>query len=265
MVWRYEVQCLVNNPELAHQHSAVLQVVRSSLRGSARLMIVPLGDQAVISQVLEKLDALYAYASSREELMTEFFNSIQLSEESVTSFACRLETLLQTIINKGHLPFVAKNDLLRHKFWTGLHSDVLKLQTRHKYDYITNYNVLLREIRQVEKEITKPAIKSTSSAKKTLHNPISVEQLTQRLDKMESRFNEFEKTIETKFDSIMSKLDSKNGNYRHNRPRNTHSQSQQHQQQQKHQQHQQQQKQHQHQQQQNYHQHQQQSKDQPPL
>ena len=88
------------------------------------------------------------------------------------------------------------------------------------------------EIRQVENKITKPTIKSTSSTKKTLHNPVSVEQLSQSLNKMESRFNQFEKSIETKFDSILSKLGNQNGNYRHDRPRNTHSQPQSHQHQQ---------------------------------
>ena len=80
------------------------------------MMIVPLGEQATIEHVQTKLDALYSNAASKEELMTEFFNSVQRPDENVTSFACRLETLLQTIINKGNLPYLARNDLLRHKF-----------------------------------------------------------------------------------------------------------------------------------------------------
>ena len=69
------------------------------------------------------------------------------------------------------------------KFWTGLFSDVLKLQTRHKYDFITDYNVL-REI-----EISKPV--SSTRKKKIGHNPVSADEFTSlsaRIDLLESWF-----------------------------------------------------------------------------
>ena len=144
VVWRYEVQCLLLNPDLSP--SQILQVMRSSLRGTARIMVIPLGQSATTDDILTKLDIMFSDASTKEDLMTEFFNSHQFSSESVTAYACRLETLLQSIITKGQLPGVARNDILRHKLWTGLHSDVLKLQTRHCYDTLQDYNLLLREL-----------------------------------------------------------------------------------------------------------------------
>ena len=53
MVWQYEVQCLFSLPDLSPLH--VLHFIRSSLRGSARLMIVPLGNKASIDDVLASL------------------------------------------------------------------------------------------------------------------------------------------------------------------------------------------------------------------
>ena len=198
LVWRYEVQCLFNLPGLSS--SQVLQIVRGSLRGSGRMMIVPLGEQARIEDVLTKLDALYSNAASKEELMTEFFNSVQRPEENVTAFACRLETLLQTIINKGNLPYLARNDLLRHKFWTGLHSEALKMQTRHKYDTISDYNILLRDIRQVDQELAhRSQSHHTTTAVK--HYPVAVtndvqQQISSLTSQMESLQTKMEKKEE---------------------------------------------------------------------
>lgn len=85
------------------------------------------------------LDCMFSDASTKEDLITECFNSSHAADETVTSYACHLDTLLQAIINKGQLPSVARNDILRHKFWTGLSSDMLRLQTRHKPQTATNY------------------------------------------------------------------------------------------------------------------------------
>lgn len=222
MVWRYEVECLAANPDLSPNH--IFQATKSSLRGSARLLTIPLGTDATTSDILEKLDAMYSNASSKEELMTEFFNSAQQPNETVIAYACRLETLLQTVVDRGHLPGIAKNDLLRHKFWTGLSSDSLKLQTRHKYDYISDYNTLLREIRQVEKEIsTSSQPSNTQSAnKKVQHHPVAadsdiqqqVTSLTKKMESMESKMDTWEKKIDSKidskFDMILQKLDNNN-------------------------------------------------------
>ena len=217
LVWRYEVQCLFSLPGLTS--SQVLQIIRGSLRGSARMMIVPLGEQARIEDVLTKLDALYSNAASKEELMTEFFNSVQRPDENVTAFACRLETLLQTIINKGNLPYLARNDLLRHKFWTGLHSDALKMQTRHKYDTVSDYNILLRDIRQVDQELAhrSPSHHTTTAVK---HHPVAANDVQQQISSMQSQMESlqtrmgtleanFETKLNNKFDLMMKMLDEK--------------------------------------------------------
>ena len=42
--------------------------------------------------------------------------------------------------------------MLRSKFWTGLKNTQLRNATRHKYDSLTDFQTLLREIRQIEVE-----------------------------------------------------------------------------------------------------------------
>lgn len=54
--------------ELTDAHR--LQAIRSSLRGSARLTTVPLGQ---LADVLSKLDTILSDASSKEDLISECF------------------------------------------------------------------------------------------------------------------------------------------------------------------------------------------------
>lgn len=142
MVWRNEVKCLSSSGDWTS--SQQLQALRSSLHGTARLMIVSLGQSVSLSGILTKLDAMFSDASSKEELLSDFFNAVQRPDETVTLFACRLETLLQTIIDKGELPLGARDDLLKHRFWAGLSSLSLKAQTRHvaSLPFITMVEVL---------------------------------------------------------------------------------------------------------------------------
>lgn len=219
--WRFDVSCLDGDEEISP--SLVVQAIRRSLRGTARKMLIPLGTNATIRDILSKLDALFGDISTHGMLMQEFFNSKQKQGESVTNFGCRLESLLQTAINNGSMNRASKNDLLRHKFWTSLHSDKLKSQTRHKYDSITSFNELLREIRTVEKELDISSETSNSSGqqgaqkKKGQSQAVSCEveqqhatsitdlgkEVDQKLKALEDKLSS---QIENKFDQILSKL-----------------------------------------------------------
>ena len=103
-------------------------------------MLIPLGDRATTSEILDKLDAFFSDISANGMIMQEFFNSFLLPDENVTSFGCRIESPLQTTIDNNHLCKEAKNYLLRHKFWTSLSSEKLNSQNRHKNDTIQNYD-----------------------------------------------------------------------------------------------------------------------------
>ncbi len=133
--------------------NCVLQAIRKSLRGTARQILIPLGESASSSGILAKLDGLFGNVSSNESIMQTFYTASQRDGESVTAYGCRLESLLQTAINNGHVSVSAKDDMLRSKFWSGLRSDALKSHTRHKYDSIKTFDVLLREIRAIDFEL----------------------------------------------------------------------------------------------------------------
>ncbi|XP_021339699.1 uncharacterized protein LOC110440909 [Mizuhopecten yessoensis] len=150
----------------------------------------------------------------------EISNSTLKPNESATAFGCRLESLLQPALENGSLHKSSKNDLMRHKFWTSLSSDKLKSQTRHKYDTLTGYSELLREIRVVEKELSLTFSTGTatgaSQTKKGHQHVVNAEseQQVAAVGDIEKKFDQKLKSleeklssqIEGKFDKILDKL-----------------------------------------------------------
>lgn len=159
-VWSFEVKCLQNSSYLTDP-SILLQAIRNSLRGTARSMLVSLGEKATVADILGKLDGFYGNVSSSETLIQSFYSDFQKENESVVSFGSRIEHTLSRAVASGHIDLIAKDAMLRSKFWTGLKSQSLKNSTRHLYDTIKDFQTLLREIRKVDQEES-----SVSSSKK---------------------------------------------------------------------------------------------------
>lgn len=95
--------------------------------------------------------------------MQSFYNDSQKEGESIVMYASRLEDTLSKAITLGHIETVARDGMLRSKFWTGLFSQQLKQSSRHLFDSIKNFESLLREIRKIQEEIT--AQRSTGATK----------------------------------------------------------------------------------------------------
>lgn len=70
IVWRSEVRYLMTMTELTDAHR--FQALRSSLRGSTRLTTLLHGLLAALIDVLSKSDTVFSYASSKEDLISEF-------------------------------------------------------------------------------------------------------------------------------------------------------------------------------------------------
>lgn len=149
-VWSFEVKCLQNSHTLPDH--VLLQAIRNSLKGSARTILVPLGESATVADILNKLDGFYGNVSSAETLMQNFYSDFQKDKESIVEYGSRLEQTLARAIRYGHIDLSAKDAMLRTKFWTGLNSQQLKNSTRHLFDSIKDFQLLLREIRKVEQE-----------------------------------------------------------------------------------------------------------------
>ena len=190
-VWRFETRCMIS--ENLPEHVS-LQVVRKSLRGTARWALISLGEAANLEEVLDKLDMLFGNVATNESVMQSFYNENQKPTENVTTYGCRIESLLQVAVENGHVNQIDRNDMLRSKFWNGLRDEKLKILTRNKYDTILDFNRLLREVRSVELELT---------ASNHISTPAKVSQ--QQCPKKEKDTNE---DLCNKMDALMSRLSS---------------------------------------------------------
>ncbi|XP_062610021.1 uncharacterized protein LOC134271821 [Saccostrea cucullata] len=160
-VWSYEVRCLKGQwPD-----HVLLQPVRSSLKGTAREILIPLGEYATVENILAKLDDFYGNVCTPENIMQKFYSDHQQEGESIVSYGSRLEQCSSKAVKVGHIDVNAKDPMLRSKFWSGLRSTQLRNATRHKYETVKEFHSLLREIRQIEQEET--SLKSVNSVPKS--------------------------------------------------------------------------------------------------
>ena len=62
--WRFEIKCLSTDPDITP--NVLSQAIRRSLRGTARKMLIPLGENATVEDtcILSKLDALFGNIST---------------------------------------------------------------------------------------------------------------------------------------------------------------------------------------------------------
>ena len=114
----------------------LLQSIRNSLKGSARSLLVFLGENVKVADILNKLDGFYGNGSSGETLIQSFYNDYKKDDESIVSYVSRLEQTISRAIRCWHMELSAKDAMLRSKFWTGLKSQQLRNSTRHLYDSV---------------------------------------------------------------------------------------------------------------------------------
>ena len=118
----------------------ILHSIRTSLRGAARDLLIPLGEDASVDELLDKLDGFYGNVSTTETIIQSFYNDFQKENESVATFGSRLEQTLSRTIRYGHMELSAKDSMLRSKGHLCLRrEDSLKNKYNTKYYKIYFY------------------------------------------------------------------------------------------------------------------------------
>ena len=197
-VWSYEVRCLKNQ----YPEYMILQSVRSSLKGIAREMLIPLGESASVDDILNKLEDFYGNVCTAENIMQSFYSDHQKEGESIVSYGSRLEQTVSKAVRLGHVDFVAKDAMLRSKFWSGLRNQLLRNASRQKYETVKDFQSLMREIRQIEQEeknldsVNKPVQSSSASVDSfnASHTYIQKQlaELFSQMKKLDSRMSKLE-------------------------------------------------------------------------
>ncbi|XP_069113071.1 uncharacterized protein [Argopecten irradians] len=151
--WIYEVEMLQR--EAVYKEQAIFQAVRRSLRGEAAKTARRLGSAVTLQQVLDKISGNYGDIAASEDLLATFYSAKQTDTETVTSWASRLEDILDKARTRCSLTQPQIADMLRTKFWRGLKKS-LRDVTGHKFDSIMDYDKLRIAVRQIEQADSSP-------------------------------------------------------------------------------------------------------------
>ncbi|XP_055954761.1 uncharacterized protein LOC130010771 [Patella vulgata] len=148
-VWKFEVEELVQS---SYNKEQIRQAIFKSLRGEAGKIVMRLGHRVELDRLLKKLNSVFGRVEETQDLLAEFYSTVQTPKESVAEWGCRLEDILQKAVDRGDVSQDAINDMLRTRFWSGLTASI-KQQTAHKYDRIKDYEELMVEVRKIESEV----------------------------------------------------------------------------------------------------------------
>lgn len=108
---------------------------------------------ATPSDILSKLDGIYGIVSSRQNLLQQFYLETQHEDESVADYSIRIENLLRRATVSAQLHESVRHEMLCSKLWNGLRDPLLKNSSRYKFDVTKDFNILRREIREIEQDL----------------------------------------------------------------------------------------------------------------
>ena len=207
--WRYEVMTLLQ--EGTHKLNDVTTAAKKSLRGDASKVVRRLGIHADMHMIRKKLDGIYGTVEDTEDLLGKFYSTQQQSDESVASWGCRLEDLLDRALHDHPLPTQSMNDMLRTKFWNGLLPH-LREPMRNKAEVIVNFDDLLIAARKIENEhpniITAKQNKDSEKSKRPQVKMVSAEMNTPPTSDMET-LKGLVCSLTTKVDELQQNFNSK--------------------------------------------------------
>ena len=146
--WRSEVHSVWQSG--IYQDVMLMTNVRHSLRGRAADVLLAMGSEVSVQQLLEKLDVRFGDVRPSDMTLEQFFTARQLPTESVSAWGCRLEDLLSRVTDSRSA--VAARAMLSSRYWSGLYSDKIRNALRHHFDEGSDFEALLRQARILEQE-----------------------------------------------------------------------------------------------------------------
>ena len=149
-LWRHEVNCLME--EGLYSNNAIRLAVRRSLQKEAALLSKRLGSKATLTDILGELEKNFGVVQNEENALDEFRKAKQGLGESVTSWALRLEELIDQVGRQGIVAKPERDKLVRLQFWSGLLSQ-LKEGSQHIFDSTDTWTDLKTRMRTVEGRI----------------------------------------------------------------------------------------------------------------
>ena len=113
---------LIRHQAISVHLTLLLQLIRNFLDENARSVLILLGKQTTVVQVLDKIEGFYGRFSRSETLLQKIILlDIEKSESFVQCLVgSRIEAVLTQTVKYFHIDNVVKDGMLRSKFWTEL-------------------------------------------------------------------------------------------------------------------------------------------------
>ena len=148
--WSYELQTL----RKTYSDSALREGIQHSLRGVAADTVRNMGPDVPLDTILKKFTIVYGNVKSFDLLMRDFYHADQGEEESIPSFATRMEGLLSHNRDRYPEKFTHPEEQRLLKDWL-FHGCKKSIRDSVKYcfaDPHMDYMQFLEECRKVEDE-----------------------------------------------------------------------------------------------------------------
>ena len=133
-----------------YKKSNVLHAIKRSLRGEAGRIILRLGYEASLTEILDRLDNAYSGYGNKETLLAKFYSAKQ-DDEDIQTWSYKLEDILNRAVDKNIIDRTETPEMLRSMFWTGMKQE-LKDRYGYKFELIKDYEQLRREVVEMEQE-----------------------------------------------------------------------------------------------------------------
>ena len=109
--WKREVE--VMRDSRIYNDDMLKQAVRNSLTGNIRKVLLTMKADVTLEEIIDKLESIYGNVRTGESVIEEFYSSNQTKEESVSAWGLRLESLVQSAIEKGHIKEDQRETMLK--------------------------------------------------------------------------------------------------------------------------------------------------------
>ena len=209
-VWQFTVQNLRQNngePEVIH-------AINRSVTGSAAEVLMRMGHNVTVDQILKKFEHIFGSVISQEQILTNFYTAQQKPSETIAEWSCRLEDILSH--PKVQLNREQREEMLKSRFFRGLHHDKIRNAVRHKVESGTydDLMVLAREAEddiKSDKAVARPLVEDNISKKmdKLIKD---MRELKQQVSGWENRLKNLENNEKGKATTSQPTTDSNKGN-----------------------------------------------------
>ena len=192
--WKFEVQCLMHDNTV--KEHVLLQSIRRSVKGTAADVLLHLGQNVSVKEIVTKFDIVFGDIICTEQVLELFYSAKQEPKESVAMWGCRVEDYLDRAKKSGSITNNVADGMLRSKFWSGMTNVNVKQALRHHYDSDVPYNQLFKFARSIENEFQtsgqKVKCQQVSEVKKS-GNPSDCKSVSCSDDKLDKVLQELKK------------------------------------------------------------------------